>query len=634
MKIVANSSPNIASKGMTISEMGVSQKRIQKILGYMRDNVYSDKVLAVVREYACNSADEHKKFKIERPVEIGLRKNENQLEYFARDYAKGLSDSGIREIFAMSGESTKDDSDEEIGGFGIGAKCALSYNTKTFFVHSYFEGTKRTYCFALGANEDGQECGSVYGMGEEPTAETGLEVVVPVANGDEADFTNKIRNFVRCSPYHIKADILGVEIAPAASTFEKKVSDYNFRLIECEYQHAQKILFQMGGNTYQIDSFIGPNGEKIKKNHCLIVDIPIGHCSITLSREAFEKTEKNSRVFEEIEGILNALVDEDLAQFKTKNTLELVDDSLAQMKSYAGNMFQASASQIYKNIWGFVSSVSKANEAFPIQDKSGKPICVVIPNNDARNYWKQKVSGFLNDVQQNMYIITEGFEWKQDNPEITNYFSLVSARKLPYPKTKKDAGRFTVYRRFSRRGRVESVGKFNALEFFNHVSNENQWNFEAKTEKEATDFLAKKEKEIKSLSDLELMVVKPNKDNGCSFWGVNSTVFFEKLESLGFIGLYSQKYKDICSKIREREEKRNKIASTISNAKKHWIVYSPKTSKAIERVEKAEKINQFWNIVLKENTLRGKILRKFQDRSYGDSTKLERHELRKILKLV
>jgi hypothetical protein len=233
-----------------------------------------------------------------------------------------------------------------------------------------------------------------------------------------------------------------------------------------------------------------------------------------------------------------------------------------------------------------------------------------------------------------MYVIAEGYEWKQDNPEITNHFSLVPAKKLPYPKTKKDAGRFTVYRRSRRRGRVESVGKFNALEFFNHASKENQWSFEAKTEKEASDFLAKKEKEIKNISDLELLMVQPNKDGNSCYWGVNSAVFFDKLESLGFIGLYSQKYKDIYSKIKEREEKKNQIASTISNAKKTWVVYGPKTSKAIEKVERAQKINKFWSIVLSETTLRAKILRKFQERCYGDSSKLERSELRKILKLV
>lgn len=631
MKQIAETSPLIVSEGLTSSVMGIDPENAARITKYLRDSIYSDKVLATVRETVMNSIDEHLQHGVLKEVEIGVRQEGSEYEFFARDFALGLSEKDVREVFGMYGSSTKRNTNSTAGQYGIGSLAPFSYSD-SFFVVSHFKGNKTTYSCALGGDTQNVSVGHIFKIDECPTIESGLEVIVPIKKQDFTDFSEKIRNFVVFSPYPVKANILGDESVPNVPVYEKKVDNYNFRLIESDYFYNQKVLFQMGGNTYEYRDFDGPSCEKIKKNHCLVVDIPIGTCSITLSREAFEKTEKNSRVFSEIEEILNTLATEDLAQFKTKNTRELIEDSLSQMKHYAGNIFQASAESIYKNVWGFVSSVSKSNNLPKIESKLGKPICVLIPNNDAKNYWKQKVRGFLSDVQQNMYIAVEAYSWASGHTEITDYFTIVSARKLPYPKVKKEEGRFAVYHRSRRQ--THSLGKFNALEFFNVVSEQYNWKFRATTEKEASDFLVKKISGIKQISDLEHVsfVCGPFRDS--SMFMIGSEAFAKKLEEIGFIRVGSKQWKDTHSVLIEKKQKEQEIERTVSSAKKNWCSYGPKTIEIIEKPRHAEKIGAFWTAVLSEDSLRGKLLKSLNSRGYYNDTKLNRDELRKVLKLV
>jgi hypothetical protein len=61
---------------------------------------------------------------------------------------------------------------------------------------------------------------------------------------DISTFSNKINIFVSHSPYDIKANILGAEIFPIIPKFEKKVGDYNFRLLETPHHFNVKVVYQ------------------------------------------------------------------------------------------------------------------------------------------------------------------------------------------------------------------------------------------------------------------------------------------------------------------------------------------------------------------------------------------------------
>jgi hypothetical protein len=626
MKEIAKTSPLIVSSDFdpNASVMGMSQEAALKMAKHLRDTVYTDKVLAVVREICLNAIDEHSIHEIDKSVEVGIRKIDSDYEFYTRDYAKGLSEDGIRNVFGMYGNSSKTNTNLASGFMGIGSKAPFGY-TDSYFVVSYFGGKKTVYTCTLGGDDNGTSTGFIYKTHEEDSNESGLEVIVPMKPQDISTFSNKINIFVSHSPYDIKADILGAEIFPIIPKFEKKVGDYNFRLLETPHHFNVKVVYQMGGNTYNSESF-NHDGISIKHGHCLVVDIPIGKCSITLSRESFEETERNKKAFSEIENILCELAEEDIAKFRTKNTLQLVEDDLNGMGMFEGDMFKAYAKDIYKDVWGFVGNVRKLEDGDLIK-KDNKFLCVTIPNNEASSYWRTKVAGYLKEENKSAYVISEMFNFHSEKN--TEHFHFISARKLPYKKVPKDSGRYAVYCHGSKKG------TFNALEFFNYVSERNGWKFEAKTEKEASDYLKEKEKDVKNKADLENICIRST-EGGHSrsyIYAVNSDIFLSKLEAIGFCNVYSDKFNQIIKKLREKEEIIEAKQRIISSAKKSFVKFNERTLEAIKKPEKAEKIGAFWENLLKEDSLRAKILKKLDDSYSYNRIVLERDELRKILKL-
>ena len=639
MKTIVTTSPNIESAGMTVTEMGVSAKRVQKILGYMRDNIYSDKVLAVVREYSANGLDEHKKFGIKRPVSIGIRESDEGHSFFVRDYAKGLSDDGVRNVFAMSGESTKDNSDDEIGGFGIGAKCGLSY-ADSFFVHSYFGGQKTTYSFALGANSIGDTVGLVYDLGKSPTTETGIEIEVPIKREDIRTFWNRIKGFVSLSPHEIEAEWNGT-LRPAKTVWSHKEGGFSFRCVKLDEDclSSERLVIQMGGLTYLRKGY-NFGGKQIKEGHALVVDMPIGKCVPALSRETLENSERTDNAVKEIHSICEKLAEEDMSQFKTKTLLDIIKDrdSLGGMRKYQGSIFEAYISQLYDKWWRFSSQLNTCGDytvTTKSVDKNGKLLCVVIPNNMAHSYWSNKVGQFLVNQKVCYYKIMEDSFWMSDPDlmgEAEKYFRFIEAKKLPYPKQASTGGggrgKYVIYRR------CRSVDAVNAKEFFDLVKGENDWKTSAATPAEAKKFIEseiKKAENVRGLYPFMVRTTQGGKDT--EFFVTNSAKFVAELKKWGFIDAASAEYRTIREKVQQKESEKVKNDAVISSAVKSWFEFAPASKKRVNNLRNAKRVSEFWLNIRKESSLRRKIIDTFESRSYYTSHKLSRAELRKILVL-
>jgi hypothetical protein len=142
MKIDTESQDVVVHGDFETSEFAIGD--ISFIVDMFADKVYSHKERAVIRELSCNAHDSHiMAGTTDVPFEVHLP---TQIEtYFSiRDYGTGLSDDQIRNIFAGIGISTKRDSNEVIGCFGIGSLSPYSL-TDSFTVKSYIDGVCRTY---------------------------------------------------------------------------------------------------------------------------------------------------------------------------------------------------------------------------------------------------------------------------------------------------------------------------------------------------------------------------------------------------------------------------------------------------------------------------------------------------------
>ena len=177
MKTQLNTSP-IFTQGIEssqVSNMDMDLEGMKQACQIFRDNIYTDKILAVVREWVSNAVDEHLKHGIEQPVQTGVKES----RFFVRDFANGLDDNGIRNVFGKYFRSTKSNSDQPIGGFGVGAKAGHCYQD-VFYVTSFHNGTKTVYSCILGGDESGASIGQVIEMSQEPTNESGLLVEIDI----------------------------------------------------------------------------------------------------------------------------------------------------------------------------------------------------------------------------------------------------------------------------------------------------------------------------------------------------------------------------------------------------------------------------------------------------------------------
>ena len=114
------------------------------IFSILRSNIYSDKMLAVVREYSTNGWDGHILAGTpDRPLKVTLPTSLAPV-FKVRDFGVGLSEESVLNIYTTYGESTKESSNDFNGTFGLGSKSAFAYGN-SFDIISFFEGTKTMY---------------------------------------------------------------------------------------------------------------------------------------------------------------------------------------------------------------------------------------------------------------------------------------------------------------------------------------------------------------------------------------------------------------------------------------------------------------------------------------------------------
>lgn len=165
---------------------------------YLRDKIYADKVLAVVREYLANALDEHAKHGVFMPVRVTLPTH-NDLNFRVRDFGKGLDDNGVRYFFGRYFKSTKNESREAVGGFGIGSKSGHAYADQ-FSVVSWHNGLCTSYVCPLEGNGH-TAMGKILKIDSVRSSEPdGIEITVPVAPDNVYDFGSRLSGLLKHLP--------------------------------------------------------------------------------------------------------------------------------------------------------------------------------------------------------------------------------------------------------------------------------------------------------------------------------------------------------------------------------------------------------------------------------------------------
>ena len=326
--IAIEKTQTVKSSGIKDSvSFGIKADGFAHIFNVLRNQLYSDKILAVIREYSCNAVDANVEAgKGATPISVSLP-NRLCSTFKVRDFGNGLTDADIHDIYAFYGESTKRKSNAMIGQLGLGSKSAFAYGDN-FVINSFVNGVKNTY----NAFIDDSQVGQIAKLGSEATTETnGVEIVISVKDCDYEVFRTKAEGLFK----HFKVQPI-VKGAAVDLTKSECVLSGSFWGIYASQFTSNFALAVMGNIAYPIDFYsLKSTDNNLTKllSANLVIEFEIGELDISASREKLQYTDraikaiiaKTDKIFSE----MNAKVEE-----KLKNC-----ETLFQAKKIYGSIF-------------------------------------------------------------------------------------------------------------------------------------------------------------------------------------------------------------------------------------------------------------------------------------------------------
>ncbi|MFW6246814.1 MAG: hypothetical protein ACOC22_01415 [bacterium] len=297
----------------TYSDAEVTTTTVEKDISLSKDsqsiifqmfskNIYSNPIGSVVRELTSNCFDSHVEAGV-KDMPVLIKKtidNETDTHYISFiDFGVGMSPQRIDEVFSVMFSSTKRDSNDQIGAFGLGSKTPLAYKRSTGlgegeYDNSYFIITvynKIKYIYQV---YEGNSSPRISLLHEEVTTEgNGTEIRIPVLKNDVVTFAREMERQL----YYFENIVF--------EGFE----DYD--MVENDYQILQAKTFFFRGTAYEstmhvclgrvaypIDySALGLN--RYEYQIPIALKLNVGDIGVTVSRESLDYSEKTIKVLKE-----------------------------------------------------------------------------------------------------------------------------------------------------------------------------------------------------------------------------------------------------------------------------------------------------------------------------------------------
>lgn len=288
-----------ASGSFESTEFRIDPKYRNKVL-WMLINQYRHKVRTPVQEIISNARDaQRENGNPDRPIKIQLP---TRLEstFIVRDYGVGMDEDRIKTIFTSFGASTKSSSNEQTGGFGIGAKSPLAY-TDSFNIKTYINGK---YWFYVVAKTSNDGIGLTLLDSGDTTEENGTEVQIPVSPSDVRTF---VSSACRCTMFWEVQPIFNL---PKEELFV--VNNDNVLEISDKIKVYKKpnlgnlfdanIVLAVDGIPYEVDSHTIQNNQKMREFKALfnygtnvVIKINTGDIDLLQTRESIDETDRTTR---------------------------------------------------------------------------------------------------------------------------------------------------------------------------------------------------------------------------------------------------------------------------------------------------------------------------------------------------
>ena len=254
-----------------------------KAFNILLDGLYTNKIRAVVRELWTNAFDSHLDAGIGSvPFDVHLPSRMNPA-FVVRDYGVSLTHEQVMGLYTTIFESTKDDSNEQVGALGLGSKSPFAYSD-SFTVIARRHGRKRTYLASIGA--DGTPGITLLDDIESDEAQ-GLEVSLVVEQEDFQEFADEAA--MLAIGFDPVPNVDGIEIQTVKPVYVGEAGTFAI-FAPRSLPGANNLYVRQGCVIYPVDDYalVQPISDILNYGYGCVIDVPIGAVAVAASREALQ----------------------------------------------------------------------------------------------------------------------------------------------------------------------------------------------------------------------------------------------------------------------------------------------------------------------------------------------------------
>lgn len=348
MELSTNKNENgVVSIGESLESRKFQVSVDSQLFMVLSSQIYSDRIMAPIRELCCNAYDSHVAAGTDRKIDVHVP-TANDAVFSVRDYGIGLSKDDVFNLYSSYGSSTKRDSNDQIGCLGLGSKSPLAY-VNAYSVVSFYNGMRYEYVVQLKNGEP--YCDLI--QESETDEPNGLLVSFFVKTQDVSAFNSKATTFFRT--FHDCVNFTGANLSAAFKYLNRKydiavpTSDKRVESYSRYNRDAEGTFVVMGGVAYAFNMESVPSDpqlrqdwvkarEMLRKFGNIYVYVPIGSVDIAASRETVSPTDRTIKtVTEVVLDIINKLskeyADKYKSTFRSKPTRALLISELEQLPS-------------------------------------------------------------------------------------------------------------------------------------------------------------------------------------------------------------------------------------------------------------------------------------------------------------
>jgi len=328
---------NNVEKSGNFEESKFSIEASSKAFFILSDGLYSNKILAVVRELSTNAYDSHVEAgKADVPFDVHLP-TPLKPTFFIRDYGTSMDHENCMQLYTTYFRSTRNNSNDAVGCLGLGSKAPFAY-ADSFTVEAYIDGTCRIY--SAYKNEDGSPTFSL--MEEMPTNEVnGIKVSINVNDYDVTRFNHEAYKVYEY--FKVKPNFIGEKLT--FKNVDKVLAGDNWYFDD----NANNNLIIMGQIAYPLDgNQLTSNDDKASRHRNFVeysdglrIFLNIGDVDITPSRESLSysrETKDNIRsCVDKIMNDISVKIEQEIKTqpnlFKARMKYVQISDQCSSIKS-------------------------------------------------------------------------------------------------------------------------------------------------------------------------------------------------------------------------------------------------------------------------------------------------------------